>query len=74
MGKRERIWVCHVRRLTISSSVGLYVEVPAALCVTAVLAVAREAVLWTMVRVVLVRDGEGTPRSIIWRFAGGGWP
>jgi hypothetical protein len=60
--------------LTISSSVGLYAEVPAGLCVAAVPAVAREADLWTMVRVALARDGEGTPRSIIWRFAGGGWP
>jgi hypothetical protein len=95
--------------MTISSAVGLYWAAAAAwevLCVAAVAVAptAREADLWTMVRVVvLVRDGEGTtaraaearfagetaaplsawcrlvpgeatPRAIIWRFAGGGWP
>ena len=60
--------MCQVRRFANSSS-----EAADALCVVAVLA-RVVADRWAMVRVVLGRDGEGTPRSIIWRFAGGGWP
>ncbi len=46
-----------------------------AFCVAAaVVPVARDAVRWTAVRLALARVGEATPRSIIWRFAGGGWP
>jgi hypothetical protein len=48
--------------------------VAAAAAAAAAVPVARVAARWTMVRVALVRVGEATPRSIIWRFAGGGWP
>lgn len=36
--------------------------------------VARDADRWTMVRAVLDREGDAVGRSIICRFAGGGWP
>ena len=70
-----RIWACHVFRMASSSSVRLYAVACEVLCVAAAVApVAREAERWTAVRLALARVGEATPRSIIWRLAGGGWP
>ncbi len=66
--------MCHVLRSLTSS--GFNATACEVFCVAAEAAVpvARVAERWTMVRVALVRVGEATPRSIIWRFAGGGWP
>lgn len=69
---RSRIWAFHAEMLSSSDCEGLYRLDWADLDAGA--AVAREVLRCTIVRVGLIRVGEATERSIIWRLGGGGWP